>query len=379
MSCSVRTCVARRAAAAAQVLHAVAEGRDDGRQRPGEGDDAGGEHGAGAGVADVGAPDLAGGHRAEHLAAGRHRRERRRHELAHHREQRQQHQPRQHAAGEHDAGDARPDDVADAHVLGRDVDVQRRVREERAARHRVADRRARQLDDPGEGLPRRPDAEAHEDGLGHVAALLAGDQDVGAGGAFRVGQRAVLLDDQRPPQRHHHQHPEHAAGEGAERDLQVGEVAGAVREEEEEGGEGEDDAGRNRLAGGPDGLDDVVLEDRRAAQAFQDRDGQHRDGNRGADGQPGAQAQVDGGGPEQQAEEHPDDHGLERELGRRLAGRHVGLERGRCRGLGRSRCRRMVGHGADTSSVCGRCARPTPPAGRRRARERARSKYEYAL
>jgi hypothetical protein len=48
----------------------------------------------------------------------------------------------------------------------------------------------------------------------------------------------------------------------------------------------------------------------------------------GADGQAGAQAQVDGGGPEQQAEEHPDDDRLERELGRRLAGRHVGWKAG---------------------------------------------------
>ena len=60
-----------------------------------------------------------------------------------------------------------------------------------------------------------PMPEAHEHGLGHVAAPFAGDQDVGAGGAFRVGQHAVLLDDQRAPQRHHHQHAEHAAGEGA--------------------------------------------------------------------------------------------------------------------------------------------------------------------
>ena len=44
------------------------------------------------------------------------------------------------------------------------------------------------------------------------AAALAGDQHVGAGGAFGIGQHAVLLDDQRAPQRHHHQHAEDAAG-----------------------------------------------------------------------------------------------------------------------------------------------------------------------
>ena len=67
-----------------------------------EGDDAGGEHGAGADVADVGAPQLlrahlgsmrrplagTGGNGTGHVAAQD-------------RQQRQQHQPRQHAAGEH--------------------------------------------------------------------------------------------------------------------------------------------------------------------------------------------------------------------------------------------------------------------------------------
>ena len=39
--------------------------------------------------------------------------------------------------------------------------------------------------------------DAGEDALGEVAALLAGDEHVGAGRAFGVGQVAVLLDDER--------------------------------------------------------------------------------------------------------------------------------------------------------------------------------------
>ena len=105
-----------------------------------------------------------------------------------------------------------------------------------------------------------------------------------------------------------------SAGEGAERDLQISEVAGAVREEEEEGREGEDDAGRNRLAGGPDGLDDVVLEDRRAAQLLEYRDGQDRDRDRRADRQPGPQAEIYGRRAEDQSEQRAEDDGLDREL-----------------------------------------------------------------
>ena len=78
---------------------------------------------------------------------------------------------------------------------------------------RAADRGREDLHDPRQRLPQRADAEAHEHGLGEGAAALAGDEDVGAGGAFGIGQDAVLLDDERAPQRHHHQHPEDAAGE----------------------------------------------------------------------------------------------------------------------------------------------------------------------
>ena len=124
---------AGRAAAGAQPLHALAERRHDRRNRAAQRDEARGQHRAGADVPDVGAPDLPGricesirplagtggnGHR---------------HVVAEDRQQRHQHHPREHASGEHDARDARPDDVADAHVLGRDVDVHCRVRKKLSA------------------------------------------------------------------------------------------------------------------------------------------------------------------------------------------------------------------------------------------------------
>ena len=78
---------------------------------------------------------------------------------------------------------------------------------------------AEDLDDPRQRLPERADAEPQEDRLGQRAAAFAGDQHVGAGGALGVGQHAVFLDDQRAPQRDHHQHAENAAGDGEDGDL----------------------------------------------------------------------------------------------------------------------------------------------------------------
>ena len=138
------------------------------------------------------------------------------------------------------------------------------------------------------------------------AAAFAGDEHVRAGRAFGVGQHAVLLDDQRAPQRHHHQHAEDAAGKGEHRDLAVVEVAGPVRRQEDQRRDREHDAAGHRLAGRPDRLDDVVFEDRRAAEPLQHRDRQHGDRDRGADGQAGAQAEVDRGRAEEQPEQRAD-------------------------------------------------------------------------
>ena len=69
------------------------------------------------------------------------------------------------------------------------------------------------LHDPGQRLPQRADAETQEDRLRQRAAALAGHQDVGARRALGVGQDAVLLHDERAPQRHHHQDAEDPAGD----------------------------------------------------------------------------------------------------------------------------------------------------------------------
>ncbi len=161
MSRSVRV-RATADAARAEVLHAVAERRDDGRDGAAERDQPGREHGAGADVADVRAPDLARRHLREEQPACRNGRERHRHVVAGDRQERQQHHPREHAACEHDAGNPRADDVADAHVLRRDVHVQGGVREDAGPRHGVADGGAEDLEDPRERLPEGADAQPDE-------------------------------------------------------------------------------------------------------------------------------------------------------------------------------------------------------------------------
>jgi hypothetical protein len=49
---------------------------------------------------------------------------------------------------------------------------------------------------------RHEKAEEHHDG--RCAPLLAGPEHVGTSGSFGKGEHAVLLDDERPPQRNHH-------------------------------------------------------------------------------------------------------------------------------------------------------------------------------
>ncbi len=152
----------------------------------------------------------------------------------------------------------------------------------------VADFGKEDVEDVGRRLEQRADAEAAEHQRGELAAALAGHQHLGAGGAFRVGQHAVLLDDQRAPQRHHHQHAEDAAGERQHRDLRVVEILRSFRHQEDQRRDREDHAAGHRFAGRADGLDDVVFEDRRAAQSLQHRDGEHGDRNRRADGEAGS-------------------------------------------------------------------------------------------
>jgi len=68
----------------------------------------------------------------------------------------------------------------------------------------------------------------------------------------------VLLDDQRAPERNHQQDSHHAADDRDDRHLGDAQVVS----HEQDGGQSEHDARRDRLAGGAGRLHDVVLEDR---------------------------------------------------------------------------------------------------------------------
>ena len=306
----------------AQALEALAEGGGDRRQGLDQGDEAGGGDRAGADVAHVGEADLVEVHLADRDRPGR---ERGGHGVAEDRDQRYEDQLRQDAAGHQHAGDLGTDDVADAQVLRRDVAVDRRPREGGVPGGREDRRRLPQPEDLHRDLVERRDPEAVEHQLGERAALLAGDQHVGAGGALRVGQHAVLLDDQRPPQRDHEQHAEDAADQREGEDVEVVEVRLAVREEDERR-DGESDAGGDRLAGRADRLHDVVLEDGRLADVLEDADRQHRDRDRGRDGQAGGERQVDRRRAEDQPEDRSQKDRLEGELRHHRRRRNVGLE-----------------------------------------------------
>ena len=156
------------------------------------------------------------------------------------------------------------------------------------------------------------EAEAEKDAAGQRAAFFAGDQHVGAGGAFGVRQRAVLLHNELAAQRNHEQHAEPAADQRQHEDARVLEIEA----EKDQRRQREDDARGDGLAGVAGGLDDVVLKNRGAAEGAQDADGEHRDGDRGGDGEAGAQAHVDGDGAEDEAEEAAQQNGAKRELGR---------------------------------------------------------------
>ena len=97
--------------------------------------------------------------------------------------------------------------------------------------------------------------------------------------------------------------------------ITVIEVRRAVRQEEDERRDGEDDASCHRLAGRPDRLHDVVLENRRAAQLLQHRDRQDRDRDRRGYRQPRAQTEIHGRCAEDHTKDDADRDGLGGEFG----------------------------------------------------------------
>jgi len=175
-----------------------------------------------------------------------------------------------------------------------------------------------------------------------AAALLAGDQHRRTRRSFGIGERRVLLDDQRPTQRDHHQHAQYTAHHRQRQDRPVREiriadaVAGrGVTAQEQEAGQCEHDAGGDRFARGADRLHDVVFEDRGLAEFLEQGDRQHRDRDRRGYGQPGLQRQVDRGRAEHDAEQRADDDRLDGEFRDHLVRRDVGFGERRGRGVGR--------------------------------------------
>src|SRR2546427_4953033 len=94
---------------------------------------------------------------------------------------------------------------------------------------------------------------------------------------------------------------------------------------------------RDRIRRRAGRLDDVVFENRGATEPAEDRDRQHRDRNRGADGEADLQREVDVRRAEDEAENHAEHDGAEGQLRWSLRRRDVRLVRGaRARGW---RCR----------------------------------------
>ncbi len=263
--------------AAAEIGEAPLEAVPDRGQRAEQADDAASGHRAGADVEHVGAADVVGAHLRDRHGAGRDHAGRDAAEVL---DRRDQHQVGEHAAGAHDRGDARADDVADAEQRGIDLGGDRAGLE--GLPEDLLGGLLPQVEDLHHRLVDEADAEAGEDGLGAGGARLgggggvpglgggaggdrpllgrgAGLQHLGAGGPLGVLEEAVLLDDERPAQRDHHQDPQQAAEHRDQhhpRDLEV-------EAEDHDRRHGDADAEGDRLAGRPGRLHDVVLEDRR--------------------------------------------------------------------------------------------------------------------
>ncbi len=159
-----------------------------------------------------------------------------------------------------------------------------------------------------DGEPRRGDrAEDHGDeAFSRFARLVlrfaarAGSdfQHFGRRDAFGIGQVGVRY--QRASERDREQHAEHAAAQADEKRLPEGESRPPADDHETR--QHEDDR-RERAGRGRDGLDDVVLEDRRVLHCAQDRHRDHRRGDRRGEGEADLEAEVDVGRREDRRDE----------------------------------------------------------------------------
>jgi hypothetical protein len=210
-------------------------------------------------------------------------------------DRRHQDQPTEDAASKHDRGHADTDDVADSEILRRNVGADGRALHDLLAVGVEVGRvvgRGREEAQQVVVLEERvqaAEAQAEEDAAGKRSAALAGLENVGAGRALGVWERAVLVHDELLAQRNHKEDAQPAAEERQGEDAEAFEV----KAEKDQGREREDDARSDGLACIAGGLDDVVFKDGRATEDAQDGDGEDRDGDAGRHRQTRPQADID--------------------------------------------------------------------------------------
>ena len=214
------------------IMHESGEGLD-------EGDEAGRGDGSCAHWAYVGGPEFAGAHEADELGAGVDGLGEAGSEEV---DQGHEDEPGEDAAGEDNAGDFRSDDVADAEIFRSGVAFDSCAFEDMlgaevgliAGGIGPCCKEIAVLEESVDAAQ----AKAEEDAAGERTTAIAGHQDVSAGGAFGVGEGGVFFDNELAAEGDHEEDAEPSADEGEEEDAGVFEVEA----EEDEGGEGEDDA-----------------------------------------------------------------------------------------------------------------------------------------
>ncbi len=290
-------------------LHLLEPGGERGPDRGhrlGQRDHARRGHGPRAHRPDITRPQLVGVHQRNGNRAGIERLIRRqRTEKAN---RRHQHQPGENAARKQNAGDARADDIAHAEILRRDVGAKRCAGEPFGI---VRGRIAPNADRIHQHRIQSAQAQPPENAAGEGAAAIARHQNVGARRAFGIEQVAVLFDDELAAQRNHEKHAQPSADQRQEEDAPVLQR----KSQEDQRGQSEDHSAGNRFAGRAGGLHDVVFEDADLAEGAQDADGEHGDGNRGRDGESGAQTDVHGDRAEEKARDDAGQDGPQGEFG----------------------------------------------------------------
>ncbi len=219
--------------------------------------------------------------------------------------------------GQHRQADAQADEMADAKV------GERQTRGE-VGRPRTDPKRARGLLGDELHLAQQRVSRRHDrpdDHRREAAPVLLGAADaradlehLGRGDSFGIGQ--VAAGDERPAQRHRIHDPEDSA-DGDDGDRQPVGKTGPPADHHQAGKHEHDRRQSARRRG--DRLDDIVLLDGRIAEGLEHGHRDHRGGDRGREGQPRAQAEIDVGGGEHDGDQSPEDDPADRQLADVLA------------------------------------------------------------